>query len=165
MNRHSFVAVVCLAISMNCAAAEEPVVAFKEPIAVLDGLSREVFKDLRAGSSKMMAAAGEASKKAAESEGKQATFKMVIGNLDPFQAAEAPDVTRYKIGGRVEMVRASGVNISVHILAVLAIDQHPKVEKLKKGNKITFTGRIGNAEVLARSNAELHLDVKEVKIQ
>ncbi len=165
MKHHPLLAVVCLALSLNCAPAEEPVVAFKEPIAVLDGLSREVFKDLRAGSSKMMTAAGEASKKAAESEGKQATFKMVIGNLDPFQAAEAPDVTRYKIGGRVEMVRASGVNISVHILAVLAIDQHPKVEKLKKGDKITFTGRIGNAEVLARSNAELHLDVKEVKIQ
>ena len=165
MKHHPLLAVVCLALSLNCAPAEEPVVAFKEPIAVLDGLSREVFKDLRAGSSKMMTAAGEASKKAAESEGKQATFKMVIGTLDPFQAAEAPGVTRYKIGGRVEMVRASGVNISVHILAVLAIDQHPKVEKLKKGDKITFTGRIGNAEVLARSNAELHLDVKEVKIQ
>jgi hypothetical protein len=165
MKHHPWIAVVCLALSLNCALAEEPAVVFKEPIAVLDGLSREVFKDLRAGSSKMLAAAGDATKKAAESEGKQATFKMVIGNLDPFQAAEAPDVTRYKIGGRVEMVRASGVNISVHILAVLAIDQHPKVKKLKKGDKIIITGRIGNAEVLARSNAELHLDVKEVKIQ
>jgi hypothetical protein len=165
MKHHPWIAVVCLALSLSCALAEEPAVVFKEPIAVLDGLSREVFKDLRAGSSKMLAAAGDATKKAAESEGKQATFKMVIGNLDPFQAAEAPDVTRYKIGGRVEMVRAVGVNISVHILAVLAIDQHPKVKKLKKGDKIIITGRIGNAEVLARSNAELHLDVKEVKIQ
>lgn len=64
-----------------------------------------------------------------------------------------------KLGARL------GRDISVHVLAVLAIDQHPKVEKLKKGDKITITGRIGNAEVLGRTNAELHLDVKEVKIQ
>ena len=49
-----------------------------------------------------------------------------FGNLDPFQAAEAPDVTRYKIGGRVEMVRASGVNISVHILAVRSRSRRPR---------------------------------------
>jgi|GEM_PF-6768262 tRNA(Ile2) C34 agmatinyltransferase TiaS len=164
MKRHSFIAAVCLAFSLNCWSAEERPVAFQEPTDVLKGLSRDILKDLRAGSNKMREAAGEASKKAAESEGKQATFKIVVGNVDPFQAAEAPDVTRYKIGGRVEMARVSGVNLSVHVLAVLAIDQHPKVEKLKKGDKITITGKIGNAEVLARTNAELHLDVKEVKL-
>ncbi|MES2595356.1 MAG: hypothetical protein V4662_08475 [Verrucomicrobiota bacterium] len=161
----SFIAAAGLALSSQpLSAAEEKGVTIQEPIAVLDGLSRDVLKDLRAGSNKMMDAAGEASKKAAESEGKQATFKIVIGNMDPFQAAEAPTVTRYKIGGRVEMERVGGVTISVHVLAVLAIDQHPKVEKLKKGDKITITGRIGNAEVLGRTSAELHLDVKEVKI-
>ncbi len=164
MKKVPFVAALYLAVSLNCKSAEEVPVAIKEPISVLESLSREVLKDLRAGSSKMREAAGEASKKAAESEGKQAAFKIVIGNVDPFQAAEAPDVTRYKIGGRVEMVRVSGVTLSVHVLAVLAIDQHPKVEKLKKGDKITITGRIGNAEVLARTNAELHLDVKDVKL-
>jgi hypothetical protein len=50
------------------------------------------------------------------------------------------------------------------LLGILAIDQHPKVAKLKKGDKITITGRIGNAEVLARTQAELHLDVKDVKL-
>ena len=50
------------------------------------------------------------------------------------------------------------------MLGILAIDQHPKVAKLKKGDKITITGRIGNAEVLARPQAELHLDVKDVKL-
>jgi ribosomal protein S25 len=164
MKRCLFAVVVCLAFSSNAWSEEEKPVAFKEPISVLDGLSKDVIKDLRPGSNKMREAAGEASKKAAESEGKQATFKMIIGNVDPFQAAEAPEVTRYKIGGRVEMVRLSGVNLSVHVLAVLAIDQHPKVAKLKKGDKITITGRIGNAEVLGRTNAELHLDVKEVKL-
>ena len=164
MKLPSFLALVCLALSLSCLSGQEAAVAIKEPLAVLEGLSREVLKDLRPGSNKMREAAGEASKKAAESEGKQATFKIVIGNVDPFQAAEAPDVTRYKIGGRVEMARVSGVNLSVHVLAVLAIDQHPKVEKLKKGDKITITGKIGNAEVLARTNAELHLDVKEVKL-
>ncbi|GEP45804.1 hypothetical protein [Brevifollis gellanilyticus] len=160
----TFIAAAGIAMSVNSQGAEEKPVTIQEPLAVLDGLSRDVIKDLRSGSNKMMDAAGEASKKAAESEGKQATFKIVIGNVDPFQAAEAPTVTRYKIGGRVEMERLSGVNISVHILAVLAIDQHPKVEKLKKGDKITITGRIGNAEVLGRTNAELHLDVKDVKL-
>lgn len=164
MNKLLFLAAVGLFLCLIEVSAQERVEGIKEPVAVLEGLSRDVIKDLRPGSSKMMAAAGEASKKAAESEGKQATFKITIGNVDPFQAAEAPDVTRYKIGGRVEMVRVSGVNLSVHVLAVLAIDQHPKVAKLKKGDKITITGRIGNAEVLARTNAELHLDVKEVQL-
>lgn len=165
MNRLAFLATVGLAFSLSpLHAAEEKVTTINEPTAVLDGLSRDVFKDLRTGSSKMMDAAGAASKKAAESEGKQASFKIIIGNVDPFQAAEAPTVTRYKIGGRVETARVNGVNINVHVLAVLAIDQHPKVEKLKKGDKITITGRIGNAEVLARTNAELHLDIKDVKL-
>ena len=160
----SRLAFVFLVLSLSFGLAKEGAVAFKEPLAVLEGLSRDVLKDLRSGSSKMREAAGEASKKAAESEGKQAEFKIVIGNVDPFQAAEAPTVTRYKIGGRVETERVSGITFSVHILAVLAIDQHPKVAKLKKGDKITITGRIGNAEVLARTQAELHLDVKDVKL-
>lgn len=164
MKQSSFLAFVCLALSLSCLSGQEAAVAIKEPLAVLEGLSREVLKDLRPGSNKMREASGEASKKAAESEGKQATFKIVIGNVDPFQAAEAPTVTRYKIGARVETERVSGIPISVHILAVLDIEQHPKVAKLKKGDKITITGRIGNAEVLGRTQAELHLDVKDVKL-
>lgn len=164
MKLSSFLAFVCLALSLSCLSAQEAAGAIKEPLAVLEGLPREVLKDLRPGASKMREAAGEASKKAAESEGKQASFKIVIGNVDPFQAAEAPTVTRYKIGARVETERVSGIPISLHILAVLDIEQHPKVAKLKKGDKITITGRIGNAEVLARTQAELHLDVKDVKL-
>jgi len=163
MKRCFLLAVVGLFSSLTLMPAQEAA-TIKAPLEVLNGLSRDVLKDLRSGSSKMSAAAGEASKKAAESEGKTASFKITIGNIDPFQAAEAPGVTRYKIGGRVELERLSGVAINVHILAVLAIDQHPKVAKLKKGDKILITGRIGNAEVLARSNAELHLDVKEVQL-
>ena len=71
-----FIAAAGLAVSLNSLkATEEKGVTIKEPTAVLDGLSRDVLKDLRPGSSKMMDAAGEASKKAAESEGKQATFQ------------------------------------------------------------------------------------------
>jgi hypothetical protein len=157
--------VVLTLASLPCLQAQVPApVAFTDPAAVLAGVPREVFRDLRPGSDKMMEAAGQASKKAAESEGKQATFKITIGTVDPFQAAEAPTVTRYKIISRVESIRVSGASLNVHILAVLSVEEHSKVAKLKRGDKITITGRIGNAEVLGRTNAELHLDIKDVKL-
>jgi tRNA(Ile2) C34 agmatinyltransferase TiaS len=65
----------------------------------------------------------------------------------------------------VDSVRISGASFNLHLLAVLSVEEHPKVAKLKRGDKITITGRIGNAEVLGRNNAELHIDVKDVKLQ
>jgi Rieske Fe-S protein len=81
MKRCLLLAVVGLFSSLTLVPAQEAA-TIKAPLEVLDGLSRDVLKDLRSGSSKMSAAAGEASKKAAESEGKTASFKITIGNID-----------------------------------------------------------------------------------
>jgi hypothetical protein len=54
--------------------------------------------------------------------------------------------------------------MGVYLLAVGDKSENEKFAKLKAGSKVTFSGKISNAEVLGRQRAELHLDLMDAKI-
>jgi hypothetical protein len=139
--------------------------AITDPTDALKGISRDVMGDLRPGSRNMVEAAGKASMQTAKNaEGKTGTFKFNITTIEQFQRPEAPDVTLYRIRSMPDTVRESGVALGVYLLAVGDKSENEKLAKLKVGSKVTFSGKISNAEILGRQRAELHIDLMDAKI-
>lgn len=136
-----------------------------DPKDALKDIPRDVMGDLRPGSRSMVEAAGKASMQTAKNaEGKTGTFKFNVAAIEQFQRPEAPDVTLYRIRSVTDTVRESGVAMGVYLLAIGDKSENEKFAKLKAGSKVTFSGRISNAEILGRQRAELHIDLVDAKI-
>lgn len=145
---------------------EAPPSAIADPADALKDIPRDVMGDLRPGSRQMMDAAAKASMQTAKNaEGKTGTFKFNVRAVEKFQRPDAPDVTRFRILAVVDTVRASGVQLNVHLMAVLDLAEHEKAAKIGTGSKVTLTGKISNAEILGRQKAELHIDLMDARIK
>lgn len=174
MNMHlkSGLVLACLLLATSLSPAqdakkEEPSASvITDPDDALKDIPRDVMGDLRPGSRQMMDAAAKASMQAAKNaEGKTGTFKFNVRAVEKFQRPDAPDVTRYRILSVIDTTRASGVQVNVHLMAVLDLSEHEKAAKIGTGSKITLTGKISNAEILGRQKAELHIDLMDAKIK
>lgn len=140
--------------------------AITDPEDALKDIPRDVMGDLRPGSRQMTDAAAKASMQTAKNaEGKMGTFKFNVRAVEKFQRPDAPDVTRFRILAVVDTVRASGVQLNLHLMAVLDLAEHEKAAKIGTGSKITLTGKVSNAEILGRQKAELHIDLMDAKIK
>lgn len=143
-----------------------PSSSISDPEDALKDIPRDVMGDLRPGSRQMVDAAAKASIQTAKNaEGKMGTFKFNVRAVEKFQRPDAPDVTRFRILAVVDTVRASGVQLNVHLMAVLDLAEHEKAAKIGTGSKITLTGKVSNAEILGRQKAELHIDLMDAKIK
>jgi len=165
-HRFSLALLLSLALSLGISAtAEDASKNIANPADVLTGIPRDVLKDLRPGTKAMSDACTKATAAIRKNvEGKTASFKMTLKSVNKFQAREAPDVTRYKLVGVVSKMRESGVMFDVHLMAVPDVSEEAKIAKLSAGSKITVTGMIGNAEVIGHQYTELHIDIKDVKV-
>ncbi len=154
-----------LALGFSAAAEDASKGTITNPADALAGIPRDVLKDLRPGSKTQSDACTKATAVTRKNvEGKTGTFKMTLKSVDKFQAREAPDVTRFKLVGVVTKVRESGVMFDVHLMAVPDVTEEAKIAKLSAGSKVTVTGKIGNAEVLGHQYTELHIDIKDAKL-
>ena len=165
-HRFSLALLLSLAFGLSFSAvAEDASKSITNPADALAGIPRDVLKDLRPGSKTQSDACTKATAITRKNvEGKTAIFKMTLKSVDKFQAREAPDVTRFRLVGVVTKVRESGVMFDVHLMAVPDVTEEAKIAKLTAGSKITVTGKIGNAEVLGHQYSELHIDIKDVKV-
>jgi len=146
--------------------AAEPAGDITEPEQALVGLSREVLQDLRPGSRQIEEAAAKATAAVRKAvEGKNATLKFTVRDVEKFQRKETPDVSRFRVRAVIDRVRESGVSMEVYLLAVPDVSENEKMAKVTRGSKVTFTGKISNAEILARKATELHIDLMDAKLK
>jgi hypothetical protein len=150
--------------------AAEPAPAEKGGITdvkqALADIPRDVMKDLRYGSRTMEDAATKATAVARKNvEGKTASLKMTVQFVEKFQRKDTPDVTSIRLRQSNDTVREGGVTFTVFLMTVLDESEKEKAAKLDKGSKVTITGKISNAVILPRKNAELHIDIMDGKLE
>ncbi|MDZ4287882.1 MAG: hypothetical protein U0984_07980 [Prosthecobacter sp.] len=139
---------------------------FTDPEEAFKGIPRDVMQDLRPGSRKMEDAVVKASQIVAKNvETKMATLKFTVANIEKFNRDDAPGVTRYRVHGMLEKIRAGGAYFNLNLMAVPDVSEDDKIAKLKTGDKVTFTGKVSNGEITARTTAELHIDLMDAKIK
>lgn len=137
-----------------------------DPEQVLTGIPRDVFQDLRLGSRQIEDAAAKATAQVRKNtENKVATLKLTVREVEKYQRKEAPDVTRLRVRAVPDRVRESGATLDVMISAVTDVSENSKMAKIDKGSKITITGKINNAEILARKAVELRIDLMDAKLK
>jgi hypothetical protein len=149
-----------LMINIMALAEERTLTEFKQ---LFTGIPRETMQDLRPGSRKMAEAAAAANAAVRQAWDKRtATLRMTVEYVEPFQFKAEPNVTRVRLRCDGDTVREDGVNLKLFLVAVPALSENAKLAKIKKGSKITFTGKITNVEIAARKVPELHMDVSNV---
>lgn len=161
---HLILAVGCIAIPASAGAPIKGVIT--KPQDLLVGLPREVMLGLLPGSSSMLDACGKAAiTVGSNAEGRLGSFKITVRGIDPFQLSDDPGTKRYRLHAVVELMRVAGVSIQQEIMAVPDVTENAKLAKLTPGSKVTVIGKISHAELLARTNAELHIDLMDAKLK
>ena len=137
-----------------------------KPGDLLVGIPRDVMIGLLPGSRTMQEACGKAAiTVAANAEDRVGDFKVTVRSIDPFQPSDDAGTTRYRLHAMVEVIRVGGVNLKQEIMAVHDVTERAKLAKLGPGSKVTVTGKISHAEILGRTNAELHIDLVDAKVR
>ena len=165
MKLRSFLfALTCLALPAHAGAPVKAVVTKPEDLLV--GLPHDVMIGLRAGSNTMLEACTKAAITVnANAESRVGSFKVTVRTVDAFQRIEEPGVKRYRLHAVVELMRFSGITMKQEIMALPDETEYGKLSKLTPGTKVTVTGKINHAEVLPRTNAELHIDLLDAKLK
>lgn len=154
--------------SVSSPAAEETKAAVMElkPADALKGIPRDVLGDLRPGSRKLVDAAAKASQVVATNiENKTVTMKFTVSGIEKFQRPDAPTINRYRVRSNPDTEREGGTTFYVNVMVVPDVSDDEKVAKLKKGDKVTFTGRVSNGEITAAGSVVLHIDLMDAKLK
>ena len=162
MNHRYLIACVAIFSTLNTSlrADERGLTDLKQ---LFVGIPKQTMQDLRPGSRQMEEAAAKANASVRQAWDKRtATLKMTVEFVEPFQFKAEPNVTRVRLRCDGDTVREDGVNLKLFLVAIPALSQNAKLAKIKKGSKITFTGKITNVEIAARKVPELHMDVSDV---
>lgn len=145
-------------VALSAAETEKSATPVLDPASALEGIPRDVLQDLRPGSRTMMEASGKASQVVAKNiEGKMATLKFEVFGLEPFQRPDSLSITRYRVKSLIDKVRVNGSSFNVYLMVIPDVSENEKVTKLKKGDKVSFSGKISNGEIL--KGQELHIDL------
>ena len=171
MNCHPALLLSSLALSLavSLPAAETATTGgdkITDPAQVLANIPRDVFKDLRYGSRDIEAATIKATAQMRKnSEGKTGSFKMTVGVVEQFQRKDTPDITRTRLKQTNEIIREGGAAMRVYLVAVMDEGEKAKFAKIAKGSKVTVTGMIENAEIITNKEVELHINLKDAKLE
>lgn len=98
-------------------------------------------------------------------EGKLAEFKMEVYEIEKFQRKAEPNVDRYHLKAQVEPLKEGVTTFQVYLVATADIADHPKLEKIKRGSRVTVSGVIFGIDVSGRQNLDLHIDIADAKLK
>ncbi|HYF38012.1 MAG TPA: hypothetical protein VD994_22105 [Prosthecobacter sp.] len=159
-----FLTLALTALTTHAAEPAKPAALFN-PADALAGLPRDVVQDLRPGSRKLTDAAAKAAQVVAKNvEGKMATVKFDILSIEKFQRPDTLDIDRYRIKAETDKIRSAGATFEYLLMIIADPSENEKIAKLKKGDKVTFTGKIANGNINPANGLDLHIDIIDAKL-